>query len=198
MEMVTDDKLLYSLMPRVDAVRYAKPKDLEAQVAEDLHKAVDEFASGLHLQEMVRPTPCRWKTSCPTHPSHRSPVLPDLGQPCPIGRDGEDDGIPAWPGAVQCAADQSRQAPATHCPVGTGGQDSLGVTRWNTTPLDGRSYWPADSADHVLEMTAGDALRLSASLRPTRTALVEVVPSGAKSLAGAHCTSRRWTYSDLL
>ena len=53
MAQVTDDKLLYSLMPRVDAMRYTKPKDLENQVAEDLHKAVDEFAGALHVQKMV-------------------------------------------------------------------------------------------------------------------------------------------------
>lgn len=53
MAPVTDDKLLCSLMPRVDAVRYAKPKDVDPEVAEALHKAVDEFASALHVQKMV-------------------------------------------------------------------------------------------------------------------------------------------------
>lgn len=53
MALVTDDKLLCSLLPRVDAVRYAKPKDLDAETAEAVRKAVDEFASGLHLHKMV-------------------------------------------------------------------------------------------------------------------------------------------------
>jgi len=53
MAQVTDDKLLCSLLPRVDAVRYSKPKDLDADSAEAVHKAVDEFASGLHLHKMV-------------------------------------------------------------------------------------------------------------------------------------------------
>lgn len=53
MELVTDDRLLCSLLPRIDAVRYAKPKDLDAETAEAVAKAVDEFASGLHLHKMV-------------------------------------------------------------------------------------------------------------------------------------------------
>ena len=53
MAPINDDRLLCSLLPRVDAVRYAKPRNLEQQVAEDLHKAVDEFASGLNLQKIV-------------------------------------------------------------------------------------------------------------------------------------------------
>ncbi|WP_289466766.1 hypothetical protein, partial [Klebsiella pneumoniae] len=53
MAPVTDDKLLYSLLPRVDAVRYVKPKDLDAQTAADVHKAVDEFASALQVHKMV-------------------------------------------------------------------------------------------------------------------------------------------------
>jgi len=53
MAPINDDRLLCSLLPRVDAVRYAKPRDLGRQVAEDLHKAVDEFASGLNLQKIV-------------------------------------------------------------------------------------------------------------------------------------------------
>lgn len=53
MALVTDDQLMCSLMPRVDAVRYAKPSDLSPQVAASLREAVDEFSSGLHLQKMV-------------------------------------------------------------------------------------------------------------------------------------------------
>jgi len=53
MAPVTDDKLLYSLLPRVDAVRYVRPKDLDEQTAADVHKAVDEFASTLQMHKMV-------------------------------------------------------------------------------------------------------------------------------------------------
>lgn len=53
MALVTDDKLLYSLLPRVDAVRYAKPKDIDPETADNVHKALDEFASGLHMHKMV-------------------------------------------------------------------------------------------------------------------------------------------------
>lgn len=53
MELVTDDKLLYSLLPRVDAVRYAKPRDLDPETAAAVTEAIDQFASGLHLQKMI-------------------------------------------------------------------------------------------------------------------------------------------------
>jgi hypothetical protein len=53
MALVTDDKLLCSLLPRVDAVRYAKPKGVDAEAAEAVHKAIDEFAGALHVQKMV-------------------------------------------------------------------------------------------------------------------------------------------------
>lgn len=53
MAPVTDDKLLYSLIPRVDAVRYAKPRDIDTELADGLHKAVDEFAGALHVQKMI-------------------------------------------------------------------------------------------------------------------------------------------------
>ena len=43
----------YSLLPRVDAVRYVRPKDLDEQTAADVHKAVDEFASSLQMHKMV-------------------------------------------------------------------------------------------------------------------------------------------------
>lgn len=53
MELVTDDKLLYSLLPRVEAVRYAKPKDLDPETAAAVTAAIDQFASGLNLQKMI-------------------------------------------------------------------------------------------------------------------------------------------------
>lgn len=53
MALVADDRLLCSLLPRVDAIRYAKPKDLDVATAESVHKAVEQFGSGLHLQKMV-------------------------------------------------------------------------------------------------------------------------------------------------
>lgn len=53
MELVTDDQLLYSLLPRVDAVRYAKPKDLDLETATAVTEAIDQFASGLNLQKMI-------------------------------------------------------------------------------------------------------------------------------------------------
>lgn len=52
MELVTDDKLLYSLLPRVDTVRFMRPKGLDPETEAELHKAVDDFASGLNLQKM--------------------------------------------------------------------------------------------------------------------------------------------------
>jgi hypothetical protein len=53
MELVTDDKLLYSLLPRLDAVRYAKPKDLDPETAAGVTEAIDQFASGLNLHKLV-------------------------------------------------------------------------------------------------------------------------------------------------
>ncbi|UYO93134.1 hypothetical protein [Pollutimonas sp. M17] len=53
MAPVTDDKLLSSLLPRVDVVRYVTPQDLDAQTAANLHEAVNEFASGLQMQKMA-------------------------------------------------------------------------------------------------------------------------------------------------
>ena len=60
------------------------------------------------------------------------------------------------------------------------------------------SYWPADTAEPLLEMTAGEALRRTAQCHPQRTALIEVMPAGMKSLTGASETARRWTYAQLL
>lgn len=53
MELVTDDKLLYSLLPRVDAVRYVTPKDLGPETAAGISEAIDQFARGLNLYKMV-------------------------------------------------------------------------------------------------------------------------------------------------
>ncbi len=60
------------------------------------------------------------------------------------------------------------------------------------------SYWPADTSQPVWRMTAGDALRRSASLAGECTALVEIMPQGMSSLTGANSTNRRWTYTQLL
>lgn len=53
MALVTDDNLLHSLMPRVDTVRYAKPRDIDAELADSLHQAVDDFAAALQVQKVV-------------------------------------------------------------------------------------------------------------------------------------------------
>jgi hypothetical protein len=53
MARVDDDSLLRSLMPRVDAVRYVRPNNLNDELAQGLHEAVDEFASALNLQTLV-------------------------------------------------------------------------------------------------------------------------------------------------
>ncbi|MEG0938685.1 MAG: AMP-binding protein [Comamonas sp.] len=60
------------------------------------------------------------------------------------------------------------------------------------------SYWPADTSQPILSLTAGDALRLAAAEAPDVTALVELVPAGMTSLVGANRTDRRWTYAQLL
>lgn len=60
------------------------------------------------------------------------------------------------------------------------------------------SYWPADTSRPILDLTAGEALRVAAATAPDRFALVEVVPRDMKSLVGASSTERRWTYAELL
>lgn len=60
------------------------------------------------------------------------------------------------------------------------------------------SYWPADTARPVLELTTGDALREAAADAPNRTAIVELAPPGSRSLVGAESTDRRWSYAQLL
>lgn len=53
MALVADDRLLCSLMPRVDAVRYVRPQNITADVAARLLKAVDEFAGALQVQKVI-------------------------------------------------------------------------------------------------------------------------------------------------
>lgn len=53
MELVTDDRLLGSLLPRVDTVRYAQPNDLDPVAAEDLRNVIDDFGSSLHFHKTV-------------------------------------------------------------------------------------------------------------------------------------------------
>ena len=52
------------------------------------------------------------------------------------------------------------------------------------------SYWPADTAEPVLDVTLGQLLRELAEEHPDRTALVEGIPDAARR--------RRWTYAELL
>lgn len=65
-------------------------------------------------------------------------------------------------------------------------------------PVVASSHWKADVSQPIWQMTAGDALRRAAQLAEGRTALVEAVPNGMPSLAGAAATDRRWTYAELL
>ncbi|WP_027795620.1 hypothetical protein [Paraburkholderia acidipaludis] len=51
MALVEDDALLRALMPRVCGVRYSRPRDLDQEIAETLHEAVDDFGAGLNLQK---------------------------------------------------------------------------------------------------------------------------------------------------
>jgi fatty-acyl-CoA synthase len=60
------------------------------------------------------------------------------------------------------------------------------------------AYWPADTSQPVLELTTGDLLRQAAADAGDQVALIEVAPPGARSLAGADRTDRRWTYGELL
>lgn len=70
------------------------------------------------------------------------------------------------------------------------------MTRQNASLT--QSYWPSDKTRDVLAISIGEALRRAAAAAPHRTALVEVVPKGFASLAGAESTDRRWTYQQLL
>jgi hypothetical protein len=53
MARIGDDSLLRALMPRVESVRYGKPRDLEKEREEQLREAVDTFASALRMQKFV-------------------------------------------------------------------------------------------------------------------------------------------------
>src|SRR5258707_13487983 len=52
------------------------------------------------------------------------------------------------------------------------------------------SYWPADPAEPVLDISIGDALRAAASTWRTRTALIDGTSEEQ--------TRRRWTFEELL
>lgn len=53
MARVDDDALLRTLMPRVESVRFGRPRDLEKDSADKLREAVDNFASALRMQKFV-------------------------------------------------------------------------------------------------------------------------------------------------
>jgi hypothetical protein len=53
MHRVTDDGLLRALMPRVETVRYVRPRELSKDESEQLHEALDQFGSGLRMQKIV-------------------------------------------------------------------------------------------------------------------------------------------------
>lgn len=63
-------------------------------------------------------------------------------------------------------------------------------------PLE-ESYWPADNARPILNISIGEALARTAAAVPDRIALVEVVPAGMDSQVGAGRTDRSWTYAEL-
>lgn len=60
------------------------------------------------------------------------------------------------------------------------------------------SYFPADDAHPVLDLSCGDVLRNAAADAPERLALVEVAPSNDDALAGTSHSHRTWTYAELL
>lgn len=53
MARIDDDSLLRTLMPRVESVRFGRPRDLEKDDAVRLREAVDNFASALRMQKFV-------------------------------------------------------------------------------------------------------------------------------------------------
>jgi hypothetical protein len=53
MARIDDDSLLRALMPRVESVRYGKPRDLEKELEEKLREAVENFASALRMQKFM-------------------------------------------------------------------------------------------------------------------------------------------------
>jgi fatty-acyl-CoA synthase len=85
-------------------------------------------------------------------------------------------------------------------------REPVPAARWPTDPRNPwtgattftESYWPADTAEPVCELTVGELLRAAADEVPTRLAMVEVAPPGGASLVGAERTDRTWTYRALL
>ena len=53
MARIDDDSLLRTLMPRVESVRFGRPRDLDKEPADKLREAVDNFASALRMQKFV-------------------------------------------------------------------------------------------------------------------------------------------------
>lgn len=53
MARIDDDSLLRALMPRVESVRYGKPRDLEKELEEKLREAVENFAAALRMQKFM-------------------------------------------------------------------------------------------------------------------------------------------------
>ncbi|MDT4845768.1 hypothetical protein FQZ97_797640 [compost metagenome] len=53
MARIDEGSLLRTLMPRVESVRFSRPRDLEKANADKLRDAVDNFASGLRMQKFV-------------------------------------------------------------------------------------------------------------------------------------------------
>ena len=53
MARIDDDSLLRALIPRVESVRYERPRDLEKERDGQLRSAVDTFASALQMQKFV-------------------------------------------------------------------------------------------------------------------------------------------------
>lgn len=51
MALIEDDALLRALMPRVCAVRYSRPRDLDQETADALREAVDDFSAALNVQK---------------------------------------------------------------------------------------------------------------------------------------------------
>lgn len=53
MARIDDDSLLRALIPRVESVRYGKPRDLGNELEEKLLEAVDNFATALRMQKFM-------------------------------------------------------------------------------------------------------------------------------------------------
>jgi hypothetical protein len=53
MVRIDDSALLRALMPRVETVRYGRPRDLETGKESELREAVDNFGTALRMQKFV-------------------------------------------------------------------------------------------------------------------------------------------------